>query len=478
MAAHASWKPMGEDLTSSRNEPPYQQNNHVEQNKVANERKSTHLPLRAPPRVPPRRQSREERKVAAAFSNGTLGTTATTNPSVSSTTNTQKRLQRLRRLSSKGMKLSHPSISKAKPVHSPKKNPTALRPVSSIREIHKQIHEQSLENKRLRAKIRALECQLDAMEHIKSVNRDKAEMFLQKNRKSEMAQMEELRIRAELAEKKLMNSQMLASKDVSNRIRKLELRIVELEELNQKLAGRTVPSHHVAVLPQTKKSHVEKQQSSDVEAYVSTIARLEVELRSAERQIQEQNDELIAWRVASMEQQDDQGFVRQNVEALSPSAGGYRGGARLSPELRELLAYEATYPSNNTHQPAPPVISSGNSTMHSGYLLKCSRLLKNWQRRFFVYYKQEGVLNYFGTQGGTQKGAVSLRHSGTQVERAEDVLQIASTEAIHSIPKNVQKSPWLHLRVVSPAYEGSRARVMWLAATCEEDRDIWIEALS
>ena len=180
-----------------------------------------------------------------------------------------------------------------------------------------------------------------------------------------------------------------------------------------------------------------------------------------------------------MEQQEEQGLVQQQyLESLSmagmevetPSAGR----SRLSQDLRELLAYEAAY---NPSRPAPPVMSSGNSIMHSGYLLKCSRLLKNWQRRFFVYYKQEGVLNYFGSQGGTQKGAVSLRHDGTQVERAEEVIRIASADAIHAVPKNVQKSPWLHLRVVSPACEGSRARVMWLAATCEEDRDMWMKAL-
>ena len=86
------------------------------------------------------------------------------------------------------------------------------------------------------------------------------------------------------------------------------------------------------------------------------------------------------------------------------------------------------------------------------------------------------MLNYFGNDRSAKKGAVSLRHSGVQVERAEEILQIASG-AVRALPRNVQKMPALHLRVLSPAMDGARARVMWLAATCEEDRERWIRVL-
>ena len=141
----------------------------------------------------------------------------------------------------------------------------------------------------------------------------------------------------------------------------------------------------------------------------------------------------------------------------------------------ELQSYQRAH-SSYAHGAAPPVLSSGDATIHSGYLLKCSRLMKNWQRRFFVFYKHEGVLNYFGAEGSAQRGAVSLRHNGIQVERAEDVLRIASG-AVRALPRNVQKIPALHLRVLSPAMAGARARVMWLAATCEEDRERWMRVL-
>eukprot|EP00946_MAST-07B_sp_MAST-7B-sp1_P005204 g5204.t1 len=383
---------------------------------------------------------------------------------------------------------------------------------NSIREINAQIREYSLENQGLRAKVRKLECQLSTMAEIKNINREEADrIFVAQQNASNSAEIDELRARANLAEEKLRHSRKLdANRETADHIRKLELRILELEELQRSTTESVVPDHCVTVvsqddsddgndlsaqgLAQAKRSDVG---NIDAAHYLATIARLETELSLAERRIQEQKDELIAWKVASLSGLQYEQNIEGGAAASAAGVESYQNVHRGAASSRSPLSSRPNMPQDGgsrldalqnyfyltsapkysyAHGAAPPVLSSGDETMHSGYMLKCSRLVKKWQRRFFVFYKQEGVLNYFGTEGGARKGAVSLRHQGTQVERAEDVLRIVS-DAQRMLPRNVHKSPALHLRVATPATAETRARVMWLAATCHEDRERWMQAL-
>ena len=368
-----------------------------------------------------------------------------------------------------------------------------------------EIRESRLENKRLHAQVRSLECQLTAMALIKNINRSEASSTFAAVARAfpGSVDVDELRARAEPAEELLKHhTSFISVPDHDVKVVSSSARLSQ--PLDSALDSGQINDDHEAQSMFCTDSYAAS--TNKEEAYLATIARLETELGVAKRHIQEQKDELIAWQVAAIHDDDTLPEHEEHLQGISSSAAmvsarrpppppinAHRANirrleadARLASQFQDqaylpwsegsvLQSFQSAQ-SSYAHGAAPPVLSSGDATMHSGYLLKCSRLMKNWQRRFFVFYKQERVLNYFGNDRSAKKGAVSLRHSGVQVERAEEILQIASG-AVRALPRNVQKMPALHLRVLSPAMDGARARVMWLAATCEEDRERWIRVL-